>query len=213
MLTKAIVTFKQLDVLENPGQVQITQLQVLFLARLAKQAQHCQSRKRRIIGLVKNVDAINEISDTVITDLLEVIEQKKAIVFLTEKLPKIEGYPILLSIVFRNLIDNAIKFAKPDVPPHITISSESTHTKMQHGKDSEHYLQITFEDNGIGFDSSQDEEIFEIFKRLDERCKGVGIGLAVCRKIMSLHGGFIKAESVIGKGSTFCCFFPVISER
>ena len=72
------------------------------------------------------------------------------------------------------------------------------------------YTIISVFDNGIGFPEEHSEKLFEIFFRVESRgkYKGSGIGLAVCKKIMSMHGGFIIAESSLSVGSTFSCYFP-----
>ncbi|MGK4569322.1 ATP-binding protein [Flavobacterium sp. 3HN19-14] len=77
------------------------------------------------------------------------------------------------------------------------------------------YHEISFIDNGIGFDAAEGENLFSIFYRLHDRnhYKGSGIGLAVCRKIMALHGGYITAEGEKGKGATITCYFPAEAEQ
>ena len=104
-----------------------------------------------------------------------------------EILPTINGYETELRLLFQNLIENAIKYQKPDIVPEIIISAES--------QEKEWLFSIT--DNGIGIDNKQNEKIFIIFKRLHNRCEyeGTGIGLAHCKKIVELHGGKIWVES------------------
>jgi signal transduction histidine kinase len=122
----------------------------------------------------------------------------------SSQLPVIEGYPLLLSLLFHHLLDNAIKFRQPDRSLKITVRAERV------AKQDMPYHQITIADNGIGFDNSEAENIFNIFYRLHERhrYRGSGVGLAVCKKIMHLHGGYITAEGREGKGAVMCCLFP-----
>src|SRR5690606_27704321 len=106
---------------------------------------------------------------------------------------------------FQNLISNGIKFSKDDVPPVIKISfrrfQRTAHLTSTPGDE---FIEIYFEDNGIGFDEKYLEKIFNIFQRLEgQKYKGSGIGLAICRKIAIRHRGPITATSKPGVGSTF----------
>jgi light-regulated signal transduction histidine kinase (bacteriophytochrome) len=102
--------------------------------------------------------------------------------------------------LFQNLINNAIKFRKKEVPPEIKITSGS--------KEKEWIFAIN--DNGIGVEEKDREKIFVIFKQMHNRdeYKGTGIGLAHCKKIVELHGGKIWVESKPGTGSIFIFTIP-----
>ena len=78
-------------------------------------------------------------------------------------------------------------------------------------KFSRSYCRIFIEDNGIGFDQRYAEEIFGMFKRLhrNSEFEGTGIGLALCKKIVEQHNGFISARSKVGEGTTFIVSLPV----
>jgi len=116
-----------------------------------------------------------------------------------ESLPVINADSGQLSMVFQNLIGNAIKF-RNDEPPFIHISSEKL--------DGMWKFAVT--DNGIGIDPAYNDRIFEIFQRLHSRDKypGTGVGLAIVKKIIERHGGKIWVESEVGKGSTFYFTLP-----
>jgi len=116
-----------------------------------------------------------------------------------DPLPVVRGSRPHLGQVFQNLIANAVKF-RGDAPPRITISAKR--------KGSEWVISVR--DQGIGFDQVQRDRIFEIFQRLHTRVEypGTGIGLAVCKKIVEMHGGRIWAESEPGKGSVFYFTLP-----
>jgi signal transduction histidine kinase len=103
--------------------------------------------------------------------------------------------------LFQNLISNAVKFHRPEEPPRVRIFS-----RAQAG-----WCEIYVEDNGIGFDERHSERIFTPFERLHGRGKydGVGMGLAICRKIAERHGGRITAKSTPGKGSIFIVTLPL----
>lgn len=97
--------------------------------------------------------------------------------------------------LFQNLIGNAIKFHKPDELPRVHISAKKVNKNWV----------FSVRDNGIGIDPQYFERLFVIFQRLNPRedYQGTGIGLAICKKIVELHGGKIWIESQFGKGSTF----------
>jgi len=112
-----------------------------------------------------------------------------------DKLPIILGNEVEIKQLFQNLISNAIKFRRDDVPPEIRISAVK----------EEQYWKFAVADNGIGLNKKHKEKIFVIFQRLHNRkvYEGTGIGLAHCKKIVELHGGKIWVISELYKGSTF----------
>lgn len=134
-----------------------------------------------------------------------------------DNMPPIQGYPFLLTVLFNHLIDNAIKFRREDSHPVIRIGCAERDMPVDHPAaiPGTRYNHFTIEDDGIGFDAEHSEEIFKIFYRLHPKgaYKGSGIGLAICRKIMDIHGGFIIAESGAGKGARFHCYFPMEMAR
>ena len=108
-------------------------------------------------------------------------------------LPAVEGYESQLHRLFQNLVENAARYAAPGRAPQLDISSESEGPRVR----------IDFRDNGIGVDPRFHETIFGMFRRVDPKKEGTGVGLAVCRKIARLHGGEISVESALGIGSIF----------
>lgn len=141
------------------------------------------------------------------------IEKTKAQIHIGP-LPVVRAIPNLMQQLFYNLINNALKFRKKDIPPVITISAKKmptteiadyTNTPL-----NSEYYKITVSDNGIGFDNSYADEIFVVFKRLHSyhEFEGTGVGLSICKKIIEKHNGFIKAESEIDKGTTFIIGLP-----
>jgi len=117
-----------------------------------------------------------------------------------------------------NLISNALKFSKVDVPPRIIIKSIIA-KGLQLNNDKllpdTKYCHISFADNGIGFDKSFSEKIFGLFQRLHskEEYAGTGVGLAIVKKIVDNHNGIITAESELGKGATFNIYLPHIQSQ
>jgi signal transduction histidine kinase len=119
-------------------------------------------------------------------------------------LPTVNGDPYQLRQLFQNLIENAVKYHRPDIKPLIKI----------HGEVIDGRHRISVEDNGIGFEEKYLEKIFQPFQRLHRKNEysGTGIGLAICKKIIERHGGTITAKSAPGKGSTFIVTLPVEQE-
>jgi signal transduction histidine kinase len=118
-----------------------------------------------------------------------------------------------LSQLFANLLGNSLKFSK--VKPRIEISWKEVNgrdlrTLFPLADESKEYVELTFADNGIGFEPQYAEKIFTIFQRLNSREEyaGTGIGLALCRKIVENHNGYIYARGELGKGASFFIYLP-----
>jgi light-regulated signal transduction histidine kinase (bacteriophytochrome) len=148
---------------------------------------------------VKTIVDCNKIAEAVLGDLGESIKGSSAKLTIQE-LPTINGYETELRLLFQNLIENAIKYQKPDMVPEIQISV----------KNHEKEWLFSIKDNGIGIDQKHYEKIFIIFQRLHNRneFEGTGIGLAHCKKVVEMHGGKIWVESTPGSGSTFMFTIP-----
>jgi PAS domain S-box-containing protein len=144
----------------------------------------------------------------VLSDLEVRIEEKNAMVIAGE-LPEMEVIPAQITQLFQNLIGNALKFNKKDVPPVIRIWSAPV-TDEHKEENKTRYFRIYIEDNGIGIDPQYADKIFVIFQRLHGRSEyeGTGIGLAVCKKIIDNHHGTIGVKSEVGKGATFIITLP-----
>jgi PAS domain S-box-containing protein len=158
---------------------------------------------------------INEIVSDVLTELDTRITTKKAVISVGE-LPTIYGIRFQLHQLFLNLVSNALKFSRPDVPPVISIYSdirEGNHVPGLNYRPG-YYNMITVKDNGIGFESEYGSKIFEMFQRLhrSQKYEGTGIGLAICKKVVDNHKGSIVAESAPGYGATFKVFLPIMNE-
>lgn len=125
-----------------------------------------------------------------------------------DPMPTVLADETQLRQVFQNLIENAIKFRRPDEPPRIHISAQR-HCAWEQGRKG--WL-FSVRDNGIGIEPSQFERIFQIFQRLHtrEEYPGTGIGLALCKRIVERHGGRIWVESCPGYGATF--YFTIETE-
>ena len=156
---------------------------------------------------------LNEIIDDVKEEFKEIMEGKNAFIESTE-LSEVKIIPFQFRQLVHNLISNALKFSKPDVPPHIIIKSIiEKGRKLNKVKllPEIEYLHLSFTDNGIGFDKQFSERIFEVFQKLHgkEEYAGSGIGLAIVKKVVENHKGIILAESEVGKGATFNIYLPL----
>lgn len=122
---------------------------------------------------------------------------------------RIKGDPLQMRQLFQNLIANALKYSKPDLPPRIVVSSRNI--PGADGNGAGNFCRIVVEDNGIGFTAESADKIFCLFQRLHGRSQyeGTGIGLAVCKRIVERHGGTINAESSPGAGARFIVTLPV----
>jgi light-regulated signal transduction histidine kinase (bacteriophytochrome) len=155
---------------------------------------------------------LNQLLSDVLSDMEETIKEKKAHV-VVEELPGLYVNPGLIRPLFYNLISNALKYSKNDLPPVVRIHSEcpSLNGHAADQEDENKYCRIIVQDNGIGFEQQYSEHIFGMFKRLHLKNKyeGTGIGLALCKKIVEEHNGFISAISKVGEGSTFIVSLPL----
>lgn len=155
---------------------------------------------------------LNVILQDALKNLTESIQEKHAVIEV-DPLPIIHGSNIQLQQLFINLIGNAIKYAKPNVPPVIQVKAHKiADTEIGiTGGESKEYWNICVQDNGIGFDQEHAAKIFEVFQRLHNKNEyaGTGIGLSICKKIVLAHKGYIAAMGEPGEGSTFMIYFPV----
>lgn len=142
----------------------------------------------------KQLVDLNEIVDQVFHFYKRDIEASKGAI-LYENLPSLQVSNVSIFQVFQNLIENAVKYAQPGIPPIVTIDHEE--------KESEWLISV--KDNGIGIGPEFHEKIFVIFQRLHNRdkYKGTGIGLSIVKKQVESWGGKIWVESTPGQGSTF----------
>jgi two-component system CheB/CheR fusion protein len=149
-----------------------------------------------------SVDEVTDISlEGIINDVKLLLKSKienTGALISVGTLPEIKGIRVLVSRLFQNLIDNAIKYTEERPIIHISSREDSAYT----------YIDV--KDQGIGINPNKYEDIFVIFRRLHgpEAYEGNGMGLAVCKRIMLRHNGNITVKSQLGKGSTFTVSFP-----
>lgn len=156
---------------------------------------------------------LNTLLEVVKEQLHEVIQQKNAAI-ISDQLPVMKVITYQFEQLFTNLIANSLKFTAPTVPPVIRISAGQIPGEAMDIKEADknlRYQYISFKDNGIGFDPQFKERIFQVFQRLHSKnsYEGTGIGLAICKKIVENHRGFIDAKSETGSGAAFTVYLPM----
>ena len=156
---------------------------------------------------------LNEIFENTKTELAQAIEEKNAVVS-SEQLPVILAIPFQIQQLFNNIIGNSLKYATTGIPPVIRVSSRIVNAAeiplLRHLGETR-FHELTFTDNGIGFEQQYAENIFKLFQRLhdDSSYTGTGIGLTICKKIVENHKGLIRAYGTPGGGATFRVYLPI----
>jgi PAS domain S-box-containing protein len=164
--------------------------------------------------------SLNEITNRVVSSLDLLIQETGAHVSIGS-LPTVSGDASQLGQLFQNLLSNALKFHRFDeagaiIPPQIFIRSRIVRAadlpdSVHPARYALYFYQVDVTDNGIGFDEKYLDRIFEVFQRLHGKSQyvGTGIGLAICEKVVTNHGGAITASSQPGQGATFSLYLPV----
>ena len=161
------------------------------------------SRVGRVINPPVEVDAVRLIRDA-LDNLDERLRPKNITLQISPAFPNLYGDRTRLREVFENLIENAAKYIGEQANPQIEI-----------GTRTEKNEQIIFvKDNGIGIEERYHTRIFALFEKLNPSIDGTGIGLALVKRIVEVHGGRVWVESEgLGKGSTFCFAIPDSRQR
>lgn len=192
-----------------------------YLQRIAKMTRRMQELIDDLVVLTKtnNEEVIfrsvplHEVAAKAVTELSEEIEEKSARVELSD-LGHVQGDQKQLFYLFKNMISNGIKFQAKGSKPLVIVRSELVNgnsVKAEEAERSKKYLRLSFADNGIGIPKHYHKKVFEVFRRLHHTrdYAGTGMGLAICKKVMEKHGGFIEVEDAPGGGTVFHCYFPV----
>ncbi len=164
------------------------------------------------VGFVE-VD-LNSVMDNVLSDYDLLIEEKNASIIIQNELPKVQAVPHQMRQLFENLLSNALKFSKKHIKSEISISTFKPlkeELKQMSLPLENNYCKIQFSDNGIGFDTVYSEQIFNIFSKLHHgfEYEGTGIGLAMCKKIVLNHKGYISAKESTVEGAVFTILLPI----
>jgi signal transduction histidine kinase len=150
-----------------------------------------------------------------VRDILSIPIKENRVIIQSEPLPTIPGFEFQLTQLFQNLISNSIKYRDAQRDPRIEITCSLAKDVKLPGMHSYHqnrdFYHISFADNGIGFSPAYAEKIFVIFQRLHtkEEYEGTGIGLAICRRVVTNHNGLITADGKEGLGAKFSLYLPI----
>jgi light-regulated signal transduction histidine kinase (bacteriophytochrome) len=158
---------------------------------------------------------LNELVNDALQQHKERIEGTMAVIEIG-KLPEIQVIPHQFIQLIENMISNALKYSKATIILHIKITAEEITPSLvkeplfTEAVAGNSYWKIDIADNGIGFDMKYKDKIFELFQRLHGKheYEGSGMGLAICKKVMQNHHGFIHVESIVGEGSAFSILLP-----
>jgi len=155
---------------------------------------------------------LNSIIRQVEENLAEEIKENKASIH-AASLPVVKGLPFQLKQLFENLFLNSLKYKRSGIAPSISIESslvDKTKVKKSGFKKANQYYRIIFRDNGLGFEQTYADKIFQLFQRVhaSHSDENTGIGLTICKKIIENHNGFIRATSQVNRGTLFEIYFP-----
>jgi two-component system, cell cycle sensor histidine kinase and response regulator CckA len=155
-------------------------------------------------GKARRVD-LDKVARKVIAEMNEQIRETRATVEI-ESLPTIEAIPAQMHTMLHHLIENTLKFRRPDQPPKVRLHA----TIPDRDRRGANVVELHIEDNGIGFDHKQATKLFQPFQRLRRGdYDGNGMGLAICRRIVERHGGSISATSSPNRGTHVRIVFPI----
>jgi len=135
-----------------------------------------------------------------LASLQEEVQRSDAEIRIAEHLPWVHGHPSAIMQVFRNLLGNAIKYARPDRKPIVEVGYEG----------QEIFHKFFVKDNGVGFAPEERQRVFSLFTRLDNKpnVRGSGLGLAFVKRIVQAHGGEVWVSARKGRGATFYFTLP-----
>jgi signal transduction histidine kinase/CHASE3 domain sensor protein len=169
------------------------------------------SRTNKTEKIFEDAD-LNLLLENAKQELTQIIEEKQAIIESSE-LPTLKVIPFQIQQLFINLIGNSLKYSKENSTPLIKITCSKIVANDDEflPNNNMKYHKIIVEDNGIGFDQQYVKKIFILFSRLHNKNEyaGTGIGLAICKKIVENHQGFIFAKGVLNQGAKFFIYLPI----
>ena len=192
-----------------------------YLDRMNEAANRMRQMIRALLALYRITSAgkpfravkLGEVLEKVVDDLEVRLKETGGQIHVQE-LPLVSADAIQMHQLFLNLLSNALKFSCPEKPPEISVYTRQI-TAVEQPLDGSIFsplrlAEIVIEDNGIGIEPGQIENIFKPFHRLHGRAEyeGYGMGLAICMKIVERHGGSIRVESQPGMGSKFIVSLP-----
>ncbi|OLY90929.1 sigma-B regulation protein RsbU (phosphoserine phosphatase) [Cnuella takakiae] len=190
------------------------------LERIAQVAQHTRDVVKQVQRFVQiDMQELNPQPvdlNTLVTAAAEkarAIQPAADITMHCSPLPVIMGFTDDLSFLFSELLHNAIKFRHPQrlLQLHIStvVSKDNKFRMLENRYRYTDFIRIRIQDNGTGIPEQYKDTIFQLFQKLNRGNDGLGLGLALCKKIIERHQGFITVDSQPDKGSEFCCHFPI----
>lgn len=209
------------DLLKTKNKNTLSEESKHILGKITKSASRLQMLIDDLLAFSRSIDSsrdvekvdLNQVLRDVQRSIQPRIEEYDAVVK-SQSLPTVWGYGNQLAQLFENILANSLKYCKPGLCPTIDISvSEIQGSAIRGVRESQledTFHNITFTDNGIGFRKEYAEKIFVIFQRLhgQDAYQGSGIGLAICRKVVSNHNGYIMADGEEGNGARFYVYLP-----
>jgi light-regulated signal transduction histidine kinase (bacteriophytochrome) len=162
------------------------------------------------LGMTQTELQLDATLDAALANVAVAIDESGAEIVRPEQpLPRMVGDPTLLTMLWQNLIGNAIKFRHHDRPPRVVIDSE----QGTGDRDGEWLLSVS--DNGIGIAEEFVDKVFVIFQRLHGRdvYTGTGVGLAICKKIVEYYGGAIWIDTSYTDGTRFEFTLPITAPK
>jgi PAS domain S-box-containing protein len=207
--------------IEDEGLGKLSESQRAYMERSAAAAERMQRLIEDLLAFTKLAESTSQLEPA---DLNAVVAEVSAFLqdsleevggsVVVSALPMVQAIPFQVWQLFVNLFGNSIKYRDPGRPLRIEVSGSVVHNPGLGEADGylpSRFLRIQVKDNGMGFAAEHAERIFDMFERLHgrEAFEGTGIGLAICRRIMENHKGYIRADGCPGEGAMFELFFPV----
>jgi len=206
-IISSMILFKEKD--------NMSENMVLSLHKMNKSAMRMQNLLADILKYTKIKNSakafelvdMNQMVEEVVLDIKENVVDAEAEIVISD-LPSVNVVPFLIKQLISNILLNSLKYCSPERKPLIIISVETDVKDVNLGDST--YFKFIFTDNGIGFHQEYAESIFNIFTRLHSQNEymGSGVGLALCKKIIQAHNGYITAQSSLGNGAVFMVYLP-----
>lgn len=191
---------------------------LLFMTKISKSAERMSKLIKDLLNFSRVSNHREELKPVQLGDIIQRIldDQELRIKGMgvqveVGQMPMINAVASQMDHLFTNLISNALKFVRPDVQPLLRIQARAidgeVYPELVPGR---RYVEIVVADNGIGFDEKYLDHIFKVFQRLHGKSEfeGTGIGLAICKRVVVYHQGYITARSQPDQGTTFVVVLP-----
>jgi phosphoserine phosphatase RsbU/P len=198
----------------------------VLISALEKIRASCQRMSKMVSSLEHYLSLQNAEKPTEKVDLNDVVEQARSLAVLSTglksemtldhpPLPVITAYRKQMELLFFNLIENAIKFRKADTPLKIviecTVFQENSYKSLPDNYRYHDVVKLVITDNGKGFNTEHSNNLFQLFQKLQVDTTGIGLGLALCKKIIDNHFGEISLDSKPGEGTSFTILLPLLN--